>query len=41
VAQVRRPLYATSVERWKRYGPALNPLLKVLGRETVAAPKRA
>ena len=33
VAQVRRPIYCTSVERWKRYGPALKPLLDALGVE--------
>ena len=27
VAQVRRPIYKTSVERWKKYGPGLQPLV--------------
>lgn len=40
VSQVRKPLYATSVERWKRYGKRLGPLLDALGidpdKETVA-----
>ena len=31
VAQVRRPLYQTSVARWKRYGAAIDPLMKELG----------
>lgn len=31
VAQVRRPLYATSVERWRKYGDAIAPLVKALG----------
>jgi hypothetical protein len=26
VAQVRKPLYKTSVERWRRYGDLLKPL---------------
>jgi tetratricopeptide (TPR) repeat protein len=30
VAQVRKPLYKTSVERWRRYGDGLSPLLKAL-----------
>jgi hypothetical protein len=40
VSQVRKPLYATSVERWKRYGKRLGPLLDALGidpdKETAA-----
>lgn len=27
VAQVRRPIYNTSVQRWKKYGPGLQPLV--------------
>jgi hypothetical protein len=27
VAQVRRPIYKTSVQRWKKYGPGLQPLV--------------
>ena len=27
VAQVRRPIYKTSVERWKKYGAGLQPLV--------------
>ncbi|HKT54325.1 MAG TPA: tetratricopeptide repeat protein [Caulobacteraceae bacterium] len=30
VAQVRRPIYKTSVERWRRYGEGLQPLLDAL-----------
>ena len=30
VAQVRRPLYGTSVERWRRYGDGLKPLIDAL-----------
>ena len=30
VAQVRKPLYKTSVERWRRYGDGLAPLLQAL-----------
>ncbi|WP_428332884.1 tetratricopeptide repeat-containing sulfotransferase family protein [Novosphingobium sp.] len=30
VAQVRRPLYASSIARWRRYGPALDPLIAAL-----------
>ncbi|MEP0322283.1 tetratricopeptide repeat-containing sulfotransferase family protein [Bauldia litoralis] len=31
VVQVRRPVYTTSVERWRRYGPAVQPLIESLG----------
>jgi hypothetical protein len=31
VSQVRQPLYSTSVERWKRYGDGLKPLIDALG----------
>lgn len=31
--QVRQPLYQTSVERWKKYGDRLGPLLESLGPE--------
>ena len=33
--QVRKPLYKTSVQRWKKYGSQLNPLLRALGREPI------
>jgi hypothetical protein len=29
-AQVRQPLYSTSVGRWRKYRPAIDPALKVL-----------
>ena len=31
VAQVRRPIYGTSVARWKKFGSGLQPLLDALG----------
>jgi hypothetical protein len=31
VAQVRRPIYRTAVDRWKRYGDKLQPLIDALG----------
>ena len=31
--QVRKPLYKTSVQRWKKYAADLEPLLRALGRE--------
>jgi len=30
VAQVRRPIYKTSVRRWKKYGPGLQPLVDAI-----------
>jgi hypothetical protein len=30
VAQVRRPIYKTSVERWKKYGEGLQPLVDAI-----------
>jgi len=43
VAQVRRPIYKTSVERWRRYGDGLAPLLDALQypREPAAETKPA
>lgn len=35
VSQVRKPIYGTSVERWRRYGKNLNPLLESLGMTIV------
>jgi len=32
VAQVRKPIYKSAVERWRRYGDGLQPLLEALGR---------
>ncbi len=34
VVQVRKPVYKTSVERWKRYGDGLAPLLEALNYPT-------
>src|SRR3954452_22133422 len=31
VAQVRKPIYKTSVERWKKYGAGLQPLVDAVG----------
>ena len=33
VSQVRKPIYKSSVERWKRYGKRLDPLRKALKGE--------
>ena len=41
VAQVRRPIYKTSVERWRRYGDGLAPLLEALQYEPATTPKSA
>jgi len=30
VAQVRKPIYKTSVQRWKKYGPGLQPLVDAI-----------
>lgn len=30
VAQVRKPIYKSAVERWRKYGPGLQPLVDVL-----------
>ncbi len=32
VAQVRKPIYNTAVERWRKYGAGLQPLLDALGK---------
>jgi Tfp pilus assembly protein PilF len=31
VTQVRQPLYSSSVERWRNYGPDVQPLIQALG----------
>lgn len=31
VTQVRQPLYGSSVERWRNYGPKVQPLIQALG----------
>ncbi len=41
VVQVRKPVYRTSVERWKRYGDGLKPLVEALGYEAGAQPATA
>jgi tetratricopeptide (TPR) repeat protein len=41
VVQVRKPVYATSVERWRRYGPALQPLIDALCGPEATGPKPA
>lgn len=33
VAQVRKPIYSTSVEKWRRYGDSLRPLLQIVHPE--------
>ena len=30
VAQVRKPIYKTSVKRWKKYGDGLQPLVDAI-----------
>ena len=37
VAQVRRPIYKTSVERWKKYGPGLQPLVDAVDAKAAKA----
>ena len=39
VSQVRKPIYKTSVERGRRYGDKLNPLIEALGLKVEEAPK--
>ena len=40
VAQVRRPIYNTSVQRWKKYGDGLQPLVDAIeGKSSSAKPK--
>jgi tetratricopeptide (TPR) repeat protein len=40
VAQVRKPIYKTSVKRWKKYGDGLQPLVDAIdGKAEKAAPK--
>lgn len=36
VVQVRQPVYASSVARWRRYGPAIQPLVDALGYDSEA-----
>ncbi len=42
VAQVRKPIYKTSVQRWKKYGGGLQPLVNAIGgapKEEARKPK--
>jgi tetratricopeptide (TPR) repeat protein len=39
VVQVRQPVYKTSVERWRRYGDGLTPLLEALDYKPAPAAK--
>ncbi len=39
VAQVRKPIYNTAVNRWKKYGAGLQPLVDAVGGESLAAKK--
>ncbi len=39
--QVRKPVYTTSVERWRRYGDGLQPLVEALDYKPAAAPTKA
>lgn len=41
VAQVRQPVYGTSVARWRRYGAHLAPLARALGDHLSAEDRRA
>lgn len=40
VAQVRKPVYTQSVERWRKYGPGLQPLIDALGYVPQDAPAK-
>jgi len=40
VAQVRKPIYKTSVQRWKKYGDGLQPLVDAIGGSEPAKPAR-
>ena len=39
VVQVRQPVYKSSVEKWRRYGDRLKPLIEALGYDTEIASK--
>ena len=39
VAQVRKPIYKTSVKRWKKYGQGLQPLVDAIEGKTAKAEK--
>lgn len=40
VAQVRKPIYKTAMDRWKKYGPGLQPLIDALGLEVEKKPAK-
>lgn len=39
--QVRRPIYTSSTERWRRYGAGVEPMVEALVRHGVIEPERA
>jgi tetratricopeptide (TPR) repeat protein len=39
VAQVRKPIYKTSVKRWKKYGDGLQPLVDAIDSKPAKSPK--
>jgi Flp pilus assembly protein TadD len=41
VAQVRKPIYKTSVQRWKKYGPGLQPLVDAIDGKAAKSDKEA
>ena len=38
VAQVRKPIYSTSVKRWKKYGAGLQPLVDAIDGKAADKP---
>jgi tetratricopeptide (TPR) repeat protein len=40
VAQVRKPIYKTSVQRWKKYGSGLQPLIDAVGGNAAKEPSK-
>ena len=41
VAQVRKPIYKTSVDRWKKYGAGLQPLVDAIGGKSAVTERKA
>jgi tetratricopeptide (TPR) repeat protein len=41
VVQVRKPVYSTSVERWRRYGAEIQPLIDALGFDATGGAPRS
>ena len=41
VAQVRKPIYNTSVKRWKKYGDGLQPLIDAIEGKAAAGKSKA